>query len=78
MGFVHEGELPLGLALVTFTVDGKPESLEVDVRWSKQIAAKWYCSGGLFVGSRYTQEAIDRIREQHVFANFEEAGIQVV
>jgi len=76
VGFVHQDELPLGPALITFTIDDEEVSMDVDIRWSKKISKQWTSSGGFFVGSRQSQLTIERIRDQHVFAKFEAAGLQ--
>ncbi len=68
LGFVHQDELPLGPAAVTFVINGEPLSLEVDIRWSQKISKKWFNSGGYFIGARQTQETIDEICEQHAMA----------
>ncbi len=65
LGFVHQDEMPLGAAAVTFVINGAPLSLEVDVRWSQRISKKWFNSGGYFVGTRQTQNVVDQIQEQH-------------
>jgi hypothetical protein len=77
VGFVHQEELPMGPAVITFTLDDEPIDIEFDIRWSKKISKQWYMSGGFFLSSRQSQLTIERIRDQHVFANFEEAGLQV-
>ena len=64
LGFVHQEELPLGPAVVTFVLDNEQLSLEVDLRWSKQISSKWFCSGGFFLGMRQTQKTISQIGEE--------------
>ncbi|HEX4128935.1 MAG TPA: hypothetical protein VHZ24_02750 [Pirellulales bacterium] len=74
LGFVHEEPVPLGLAVVTFSIDGGPLSLEVDIRWSKQISKKWHNSGGFFLGTRQTQDTIDQILDQHLVADLGSVG----
>jgi hypothetical protein len=72
VGFVHRDELPVGIVAVTFTINGEPVTLEVEIRWTKKTSKRWFHSGGYFVAARQAQEEIDALFEQRDFAN---AGI---
>ncbi len=69
VGFVHREELPLGIVAITFTVNGEPIALEVEIRWTKKTSKKWFNSGGYFVAARQAQEEIDALFEPSDVAN---------
>ncbi|HWA98686.1 MAG TPA: hypothetical protein VG713_09345 [Pirellulales bacterium] len=78
IGFDHETELPLGPAVMTFTVNGKEMSLEVNIRWTRMIASRWFNSGSYFVAMDEVREAVEQMRNEQQLAELGEIESEAI